>query len=215
LALVSACAQPITQAWPVEGPGDVVAVATPALAGWYAAANAAADSIEIRDINGVLSREITRAEMVGLLPWMSLGPGFDGPDALAWSDSGRLLFILVHDANPAPGAQPSDAILRYDAGTDTLTVFYRLELFDRDDEPPRLAAAHFKGRLYVGTYGFGGVGSIQVIQAGANAASGVLLGSANLPSGTSVHGLAIDRANSFLYAASESSSFAPTSRHRR
>src|SRR5204862_6224283 len=137
--------------------------------------------------------------------WTGLGGGPDGPSGLAWSDSGRLLFILVHDANLASDGQPSDAYLRYDTGTDSLSVFARLELFDRDDQWPHLSAVHFKGRLYVGAFGFRGPAVVRVFQATANAASGVLLGSASLPSGTFVHGLAVDRGNGFLYAASESS----------
>src|SRR4030095_3197242 len=119
----------------------------------------------------------------------------DGPSALAWSDSGRLLFILVHDAAVPGDGQPSDGILRYDTGTDTLSLFSRVELFDRDDTWPHLAAAHFKGRLYVGTDGLGSAGSVKVYQAGANTASGVLLGSYALPGGSAVHGLAVDRAS--------------------
>ncbi|MEX2219194.1 MAG: hypothetical protein WD749_10605 [Phycisphaerales bacterium] len=207
LALAPAWAQPIIQTWPVQGPDDTVAVASPALSGWYAAADSFEDSVEVRDISGALVRTITRAEIAALLPWMSLGGGPDGPSGLAWSDSGRLLFILVHDANPAGGGQPSDGVLRYDTGTDSLGLFARLELFDRDDQWPHLAGVHFKARLYVGAFGFGGPGIVHVFQATANNGTGALLGIASLPSGTSVHGLAIDRANGFLYAASESSLF--------
>jgi hypothetical protein len=199
-----AAGQPVTQPWPVAGPDDTVAVASPAFGGWYAAADPFEDSVEIRDINQNLVRTISRSDITALLPWMQLGGGPDGPSGLAWSDSGRLLFILVHDAAVAPDGQPSDGVLRYDAGTNTLSLFTRLELFDRDDVWPHLAAAHFQGRLYVGTDGFGGAGSVKVYQAGANSATGVLLGSYTLPSGTAVHGLAVDRAGGFLYAASES-----------
>jgi hypothetical protein len=207
LTLAPAWAQPVIETWPVQGPDDTAAVASPALSGWYAAADSFEDSVEIRDISGALVRTITRAEIGALLPWMSLGGGPDGPSGLAWSDSGRLLFILVHDANLASDGQPSDAVLRYDTGTDSLSVFARLELFDRDDQWPHLSAVHFKGRLYVGAFGFRGPAVVRVFQATANAASGVLLGSASLPSGTFVHGLAVDRGNGFLYAASESSIF--------
>jgi hypothetical protein len=197
-------AQPVIQTWPVAGPDDTVAVASPALAGWYATADSYQDSIEIRDIGQTLIRTITRSDITALLPWMSLDGGPDGPCGLAWSDSGRLLFILVHDANPAPDGQPGDAVLRYDTGTDSLTVFARLALFDRDDQWPHLSAVHFNGRLYAGTFGFGGPGNVYVYTASANATAGVLLGTAPLPAGTFVHGLAVDRANGFLYAASES-----------
>lgn len=204
LAVGAARAQPVAQSWPVAGPDDTVAVAGAVLSGWYATADSFEDSVEIRGIDQALVRTITRAQITALLPWMNLDGGPDGPSGLAWSDSGRLLFILVHDANVAKDGQPSDAVLRYDAGTNSLSVFTRLELFDRDDLWPHLAAAHFKGKLYVGSYGSGGTGTVRVYQATANTSAGALSGTGALPAGTFVHGLAIDRANSFLYAASES-----------
>jgi len=197
-------AQPVVQVWPSAGPDDTAAVAAPALGGWYATADSFEDLVEIRDIDQNLHGAITRSQIAAQLPWMGLDGGPDGPSGLAWSDSGRLLFILVHDANLPGDGLPSDAVLRYDLGTGSLSVFTRLELFDRDDLWPHLAAVHFKGRLYVGTFGFGGPGSVRVYQATANTTAGGLLSSAALPGGDSVHGLAIDRANSFLYAASES-----------
>jgi hypothetical protein len=196
--------QPVSQPWPVAGPDDTVAVGAAALSGWYAAADSYEDSVEIRDVNQSLIWTISRAEILGLLPWMQLTGGQDGPSGLAWSDSGRFLFILVHDAEIPGGGQPSDAVLKYDTGTGSLTVFTRLELFDRDDAWPHLAAAHFKGRLYVGTDGFGAAGCVRVYQAGANTASGFLLGSYPLPAVRPSHGLAVDRATGLLYAASDS-----------
>ncbi len=200
----AAVAQPVLQPWPVGGPDDTVATAAATLSGWYACADSFEDSIEIRDIKQTLIRTITRADIAALVPWMSLGGGPDGPSGLAFSDSGRLLFILVHDANTDPGGQPSDAVLRFDTATSALTVFARLELFDRDDAWPHLAMVHFKGRLYVGTDGLGGAGSVRIYDAGANVQAGALLSSGALPGGTAVHGLAVDRINNLIYSASDS-----------
>jgi len=128
LAAGAVLAQPVVQTWPAAGADDTVAVAAAALSGWYATADSFEDSVEIRDIDQNLVRTITRAQITALLPWMSLDGGPDGPSGLAWSDSGRLLFVLVHDANPATDGQPSDAVLRYDLGMNSLSVFARLEL---------------------------------------------------------------------------------------
>src|SRR6185436_14502595 len=68
---------------------------------------------------------------------------------------------------------------------------------------PHLAAVHFKGRLYVGTDGLGGAGNVRIYDASANTQTGTLLSSGALPGGTTVHGLAVDRINHLIYAASE------------
>lgn len=189
--------------WPVEGPDDTACVAAAAFSGWYAAADSFEDSVEVRDIRGTLRHQITRGQIASLLPWMDLGGGPDGPSALSWSASGRLLFILVHDANPANDGQPSDAVLRYDNSSGALGVFARLEAFGRDDQWPHLGMVHDRGRLYVGTVGAG----IQVFSATASATTGSLLATIPLPSGTGVHGLTVDRDIGTLFAASESALF--------
>jgi hypothetical protein len=201
-ALTFACAaQPVIDQWP--GGAGTVATAAAALGGAYASADAGVDEVQIRDVNRTLIRTIARSELTALLPWMDLSPSPDGPSGLGFSDSGRLLFILVHDANAAPDGLPSDAVLRFDTGTDQLSLFTRLELFDSDAQAPYLALAHNKGRLFVGTFGFGGPGSVRVYRATANDTTGVLLSNTLLPGGTTVRGLAIDRTGARLYAASD------------
>ena len=195
-------AQPVIEQWP--GGAGMVATAAAALGGAYAAADASNDEVVIRDVNRGLIRTITRAEIAALLPWMELSPSPDGPSGLGFSDSGRLLFILVHDANAAPDGLPSDAVLRFDTVTDQLSLFTRLELFGSDAQAPQLALAHNKGRLFVGAFGFGGPGSVRVYRAASNDTTGVLLSSSFLPGGTTVRGLTIDRTGARLYAASES-----------
>jgi hypothetical protein len=190
-----ALAGPVTSPWPVNGPDDTVAVAAASLSGWYAAADSYEDNVEIRDINQTLIRTITRDEITALLPWMSLDGGPDGPDSLAFSDSGRLLFIGVHDDTTAPDGGPSDGILRYDTQTGDLALFARLEIFNQGGVWPHNALTFYKGLLYAGVQG-----SVQVYRANANDRTGVLM-STNLSPGTAmVHGLAVDRAGNYLYA---------------
>lgn len=199
----SACATPVETAWPVDGPDDTVAIASAACSGWYASADSFEDTVEIRGIDGQLRRGISRAEIAAVLPWMSLGGGPDGPSALAWTASGRVLFILVHDANPAGDGQPSDAVLRYDVPGNTLTLYARLEAFDRDDAFPHLSMVHHRARLYVGTVG----GGIRVFAAAANSPTGSFLTSLSIPGGnaiTPVRGLTVDRDTNTLYFASDS-----------
>jgi hypothetical protein len=190
-----AVAGPVTSPWPVGGPDDTVAVGAAALSGWYATADSFEDNVEIRDINQTLVRTITRQEIVALLPWMSLDGGPDGPDALAFSDSGRLLFIGVHDDTTAPDGGASDGILRYDTQTGDLALFARLEISASGAAWPHNALAHYKGLLYAGVQG-----AVQVYRAGMNDRTGPLLSTSNAPAGAMVHGLAVDRGNNLLYA---------------
>jgi hypothetical protein len=187
----------------VDGPDDAVAVAAAAFSGWYAAADSYENNVEIRDIRGNLRRTISQAEITALLPWMTLDGGPDGPSALAWTATGRVLYILVHDAALPGDGQGSDAVLRYDVPNNTLNVFARLDAFDRDDLWPHLAMVHHKGGLFVGTVGVAGAG-IKVYTATANTTAGALQTTLNLPAGLGVRGLTIDRDLNYLFAASES-----------
>jgi hypothetical protein len=178
-------------------------VCAAAFAGWYAGADTALDRVEIRDQSGNLRRTITRSDLLALAPWMNLDTGPDGPSALAMSASGRLLYILVHDDTTPTDGQPSDALLRYDVSSGVLSRQARLELFDRGDIRPHLAAVHHAGYLYVGTGG----GQIQVYLAYSSAAGSTPSGVWTLPGATIVHGLTVDRDTSMLYAASDTGVF--------
>lgn len=191
-----AVAGPVEQAWPVNGPDDTCAVAAAALGGWYAAADSYEDNVEIRDITQSLVRTISRAEILALLPWMSLDGSTDGPDALAFSDSGRLLFIGVHDASTPGDGLPSDAVLRYDTQTGALTVFARLDISGVDYPWPHNALVHYKGRLYAGVSG-----QIRVYRAQMNDLSGVQLSTVAGTPSVMVTGLTIDRTQDTMYAA--------------
>ncbi len=198
LALASgAYAQPLMTTWPVDGPDDTVAVAAAALSGWYAAGDSYEDSVEIRRVDGSLVQTLGRARLAALAPWMSLDGGTDGVSALAFSDSGRLLFIAMHDDTTPSDGQPSDVVLRYDTDLDTLTLFARVEIFNLGSTWPHEAMTHFRGRLYVGTGG-----AVKVYSAGRDATTGTLLNSWSLSTPANVvTGLAVDRVNNLLFAA--------------
>ena len=176
---------------------DSAAVGAARLSGIYAVGDAYENNVEIRDIRQNLLRTISGAEIQALLPWMSLDGGPDGPSAIAVSDSGRQVFILVHDDLPAGDGGPSDGVILYDTYDDTLRLFARVNLFDRGDVFPLLAAVHFKGRLFVGTAADG----IKVFSAGLNETTGTLLETASLPGGSPIRGLAIDPDQNLLFAA--------------
>ncbi|MEO1130688.1 MAG: hypothetical protein AAFX05_13425, partial [Planctomycetota bacterium] len=190
---------PQETAWPVEGPDDTVAVAAASLSGWYAAADTFEDRIEVRDITGALRHVIEKTEIESLLPWMTLAGGPDGPNALAWSDSGRLLFVLVHDNAPSGDGMPNDAVLRFVPSTGELSVFARLDAFEAGSTWSWLSAVHHHGRLYVGTSS----GGVLAYNAGRNDAVGVPIGSVALPDFGPVRGLTVDRATDTIYASSQ------------
>ncbi len=199
LACATAYGAPVESPWPVDASGGAVATAAAALSGHYAVANTSDDSIEVRDIRGDLQRTITRAEIEALAPWFDLEGGPDGPCGLAFTDSGRSLFILAYDTTTPPDGLASDVVLRYDTFLDTLTLFTRVNLDDQDADWPRLAAAHYKGRLFVGT----GAGQVIVFRAERNDATGVPLNARALPGSASVRGLAVARDLDTLFAASD------------
>ena len=199
----------VSTAYPFVGGNDGAAVASAAFSGWYAVGDTFQDRVEVRDARGNLKRAITRSEMVALAPWMTLDGGPDGPSGLAFSASGRLLYILVHDDTVPGDGQPSDVLLRYDVSTDTLTRQARLELFDRGDVWPHLAAAHHAGFVYVGKQG----GQIAGYLSFTTATQSTPMGTWTLPGATAttiVHGITVDRDAGMMYVASESAVYRAT-----
>ena len=182
-----------TDPWPGDG---AASVAASALSGWYASADTAADRVELRGVRGELLRAITRAELQGLLPWMTLDASGDGPSALAFTDSGRSLFILVHDTEAAQDGLGDDAIVRYDTALDQLTVFARGAYASTVDGAAPVALHHFRGRLYVGTESSG----LLVYKAERNDTAAFAPTVA--PFAGAVRGIAVDRASGVLYAVS-------------
>jgi hypothetical protein len=196
LALIarSAIAAPESGAF-VGAPAQIVASAAAPLGGLTAMADPAADSVTLYDAAGTARRTLTRGDLTAVLPWMGLNTDADGPCALTFSDSGRLLFIAVCDTAAGPDGQPADAILRYDTQTDQLAVYLRFELGGFNPSP-RPMLAHFKGRLYLSSGG-----NIRTYNARVNDATGSQVGVSAPGAASNTVPMAIDRATGTMYAA--------------
>jgi hypothetical protein len=191
-------AEPVIEPWASESPGvATAAVGAASLAGWYAGSDTAGDTVEIRDIRQSLMGTITRGQIEALAPWMTLGSSPDGPVAMAWTDSGRSLFVVVTDDATAPDGLGSDVVLRYDTTTGQLSLFARAEIGDGNGPGP--AAAHFRGQLTVSTQ----AGPLRVYRAGRNDTAGVLLYAWSLPGGEAARGLAVARSLDALFVTSQ------------
>ncbi len=189
-----ACAQPLSADWPATPDARLSAVASSTLAGLSAVADVSADAIEVRDQTGAIQTTITRDQIAALLPWANLtAASNDGPAALAFTDSARLLFIAIRTDSTPPDGLPNDAVLRFDVQTAALTLFTRLDL--GDVSAPRCALAHFKGRLYLA---FGG--QIRTFRALTNDLTGASLATATLGAPGADMSLAIDRQTPLLFA---------------
>ncbi len=192
----AALAQIVSAPWPTPAGSNISATAAASRSGLYATADTASDTVEIRDIDRALVRTLTRAQITAALPWMSLDGSPDGPSALAFSDSGRLLFIGVHDGNTATDGRPSDAVLRLDTDTGELSVFARAEWSDGDSPLPGIALLHARGTLFVGDRG-----DIRAFRALRNDLIGFPQYLIGLADAAMVTGLAYDRTRDRLYAA--------------
>lgn len=182
--------------WRTDHSHGVSAVAAAELSGWYATSETQSDSIEIRDIRESLLRHISRTEIQELLPWFALDSSNDGPKALAWTDSGRSLFIVVTDDEIAPDGLGSDAILRYDTALDELSIFARAEIGDVSEN--ELAVMHHRGLLWVSTES----GPVSIYAAERNTSVGTLLESWALPANEPVRGMCVARELDLAFAVS-------------
>lgn len=187
---------PVTAPWQTAHSEAVQAVAAAQLSGWYATSETTGDSIEIRDIRQELIREISRSELLELLPWMTLDQGWDGPLALAWTDSGRSLYVVVCDDSASTDGLGSDAVLRYDTTRDELSVFARADIADMGGASPDVV--HFEGELWLSTQS----GSVHILDARRNTVSGTVLSTWSLPGGEMVRGFGIARVLKLLFAVS-------------
>lgn len=183
-------AAPVASSWPAGfGPGaSIAAVAGSTLSGYEAAADSVSDSIEVRDTRGTLLASLSRARMTALVPWMALNTSADGPVSLAFSESGRLLFIALHTTSASPDASPADAILRYDTQTDSLALFARVNLAPTNAEFTHIGMVHYRNRLYVASNG-----TIRCYSAGRNTTTGSVLFSTAISGGFTPTSLVIDR----------------------
>jgi hypothetical protein len=200
----TALAQPVASTLPTTGGVDSYAVAAAALAGVTATASAVTDTVEVRDIAGNVIASISKAQLQAVCPFLSLSETNDGPAGLALTDSGRLLFIAMTDST-VPGDGPSDAVLRFDIDTGALSLFARAELGGPDFDRPRVGMAHYKGRLY-----FGGLGTVLCYSATMNQTAGTLLFTTTVSAGNNVVGLAVDRPQNGLLAATASTVYRST-----
>lgn len=201
-----AAGSPITSPFPVTGADDTAAIAAAPFAGAYAAADTFEDTVELRNFPLAVTHTISKAQILALAPWMSLDGGPDGPSSVCFSASGRLAFILVHDDTIPGDGLGSDAVLRLDVATGALSLFARLDAFDRGDIAPHLAIAHHKALLYVGTHAAG----IRIYLANASATAGTFLTTWTLPGGGPIRGLAVDRDAGVMFAASDTGVFRAT-----
>lgn len=191
-------AAPVATEWPASfAPGaNISAVAGSSLSGYEAAADSASDAIEIRDTRGTLLTSLSRARLTALVPWMALNASADGPVSLAFSESGRLLFIALHTTSGSPDANPADAILRYDTQADSLSLFARVNLTPPDATFTHLGMVHFRGRLYVA-----GAGAIRCYLAGRDNSSGTLAFSSTISGGFTPTALVVDRTQNRILGA--------------
>tara|TARA_R110000868_G_scaffold241497_3_gene496775 strand:- start:521321 stop:523657 length:2337 start_codon:yes stop_codon:yes gene_type:complete len=192
MLLLGACssvavASPVTESWASESVSPTTAVAAAQLSGWYATADTSSDTIEIRDIRQTLIHQIARSDIQELAPWMTLDSSDDGPRAIAWTDSGRSLFIVVTDNTASPDGLGSDVVLRYDTTTKELTRFARADIGEGTGDAP--ACMHYKGKLWVSTQ----TGGVRVYSAGRNNTSGSLNYEWFLPENEAVRGMCIAR----------------------
>lgn len=205
----SAVSAPVLSPVAIDGPNDTVSVAAAQLGGWRAYGDSFQDRVELRDIRGNIRSSVSKAQIQALVPWMSLDGGADGVGALAFSASGRLLFIAVHDDTVPADGLGSDAILRLDVSTGALTLFARLNIASSSATFPRLSMLHHRGLLLVGT----DAGQVAVYSATAALTSGSLQTTWTLPNAASsggVRGLALDRDTNTVFLASQSAVYRTT-----
>lgn len=193
-----ATAAPIAESWTTETNARYDAVAAAELSGWYATSETNTDTIEIRDVRQSLMHRITRNEIQQLAPWMTLDSSEDGPRALAWTDSGRSLFIVVTDDAPSDDGLGSDVILRYDTTTKQLTRFARATLGDATGPGP--SALHYHGKLWVSTE----TGPVRVYFADRNETAGFLHYTWSTPTNEPIVGMTIARSLDLAFVLSES-----------
>jgi len=194
LAAVSAQGQALVE--PIAGAARADCVASARLGGFTALCDASTDTVVVRDAAGTVLRTITRAEIAALAPWMNLDSSSDGPVAMAFSDSGRRLYIAVADASPAADGQPSDVVLLYDRYENALVRFARLELSANEALPQRLAALHHKGLLYLTN----STGQVMGLSATRNQSNSSLAWTVSLTGSIAATGLSVDRQGGLILA---------------
>ena len=174
----------VTEAWSYNEINPATLTAVSQLAGLYAMGNRIDDSIEITDINGAMIATITSSMIQATAADLNLYGEIGGPCSLAFSPSGRTLFIGICSAS---GSGDKDAILMYNFNLDTLTVFDRLIVDSTLSEPVNYGMVHYKGELFVGTEN-----SLERYAAGRNDTNSAP--SQTLATATAITGLTVDMA---------------------
>ena len=180
----------------------VMNVAAAQLAGYYASSDRTANAIEIRDIQKNLLGSINASDILAVMPWADLtGDGY-GPCGLAFTASGRQLFVaVIGSPSSTNGNNPKDAILAYNLNLDELRLFKQLDLAtDLGSNDVGCGLAHFNGELFVGTRN----NTVLRYQAQMNDITGILLETINMNGMGGVSGLAVDMFDNKLYASTES-----------
>ncbi|GEA51843.1 hypothetical protein VIN01S_26470 [Vibrio inusitatus NBRC 102082] len=132
----------LIESWEYSG-GKPDLVAAARYAGLYAVADRSSNMIEILDINQKQVALINEAELLAVLPTgTSLFGSQYGPVSLAFSASGRLLFIGISGDNYG-------AILRFNTGNHSLSLFVENRAIGGADG--NLALLHHKGELWSAT----------------------------------------------------------------
>ncbi len=165
--------------------------------GLYALANRSSDVVEVFTIDQQKVAEISAAQLNAKLP-----SGFDisgsdyGPVALAFSASGRFLFIAVNTSGD------NDAILRFNTGNKALTGFVSNINIASIFSQGSLGLAHHNGELWLGTAS----GKLLRYQAKGNDNKGKLLTTVNLTdddTGKAIYGIAVDSIDNTAYVGTE------------
>ncbi len=176
--------------WSYENGGsDLVAAAR--YAGLYALGDRASNSIAIYNIEQQKIAEINEQQISALLAEGSNIQGENyGPASLAFSASGRLLFIAVNVEGDGSSGN-TDAVLQFNSGTKTLTRFIENVSLSSSASAGNLGMLHHQGELWLGTGG----GQVLRFQAQGNDSVGQLLNSYNLaanPSSEIVGSITVD-----------------------
>ncbi len=193
----SCFANPEMTPWASESAASSGSVSAAELSGWYSVGKTTNDTVEIRDVRQTLQHTITRQDIESLAPWMTLDSSDDGPRALAWTDSGRSLFIVVTDDSISPDGLGSDVVLRYDTTSRLLSLFTRAQIGLGSGHGP--AAMHYKGQLWITTES----GGIRVYFADRNDVNGSLRYEWSLPGGDPARGIALARNLDLAFVVSE------------
>ncbi|WP_019612743.1 hypothetical protein [Psychromonas ossibalaenae] len=178
------------QEWPFSQHEPTVTAAS-RYTGLYAFADRNTNTIEVFNIHQELIIRIDNEQLTAKLPTgFNISSENHGPSGLAFSSSGRLLFIALKGAK-------HETILRLNTGTFELHNF--IEVVEaQPSKSSNTGLAHFNGELWVGTQ----TGSLQRYRAEKNDINGVYLANIIL-SDTPIKGMAIDSANKTLYASTE------------